>query len=393
MLGKFRSIFSKEALEVRVEAVPEIVSELGDRGQKERVDAAKASLDAEVGKLTTMLQELSVKRTEDNYLNVLKDRFCERGLRLLAQPPAPHDTYIEAVAAAVQEISAISYKEFRHFQAMKDDMSRIASQVKLVEERLGEFRKSYHSSAEKKISDTLSLASAVREKEATFLEADTQLQQIEKAIPFIKDALESDERKLAEASGKIATLESDVRQDVAPLESERSIIKQRISTELGSVDRLLKRLQHDNPRKYATIQDYIANAGDAFIADEMLEIRTMLEDLKPLAKEEGPEKYEKVLELLRNVDFFDSLKEQHKGLTTRIMETRGAKMQELERLEREKSHLALSIEEHRAEISQLLEKRSAKAGEKERLAKELGRERAMLAERLQDLAQREVRLV
>jgi len=96
---------------------------------------------------------------------------------------------------------------------------------------------------------------------------------------------------------------------------------------------------------------------------------------------------------LRNIDFFDSLRGQHKGLTNKINEMREAKSQELFPLEKEKNHLLLSIEENKAEISQLLDKRSAKSLEKEKLAFAVAQERTTLTEKLQQLMQREVRLL
>ncbi len=272
-------------------------------------------------------------------------------------------------------------------------MNRIAGQLRVVEERLEELRKLYASSRQKKLNEVASLAGSVRDRQAQLMRLDAELQEIERAVPFIKEVLESDERKLSEASNRVSSLEAEAREAASSLESERSIIKQRIGTELGSTDRLMKKLRHESPKKYALLHEYIANPGNAFIADESLEIRTILEDLRQKAKKDDPERYEKVAELLRNIDFFDSLREQYKGLTNKINSIRESRSQELQPLEKEKNHLSRSVEEKHIEISQLLEKRAAKAAEKERLVQLIATEKALLAGRLQELMQREVKLI
>jgi len=100
-----------------------------------------------------------------------------------------------------------------------------------------------------------------------------------------------------------------------------------------------------------------------------------------------------VLELLRNIDFFDSLRQQYRGLSEKISSIRDAKAEELLPMQKEKNHLALSIDEKKAEIAQLLERRTAKAAEKEKLVQSLAVQRVDLAERLQELMQREVKLL
>jgi len=393
MLGKFKSLFSKDAVELTLDSVPSAVSGMDDSSEKEKLAAAKLSVEKDVRKLLSFLQELSIKRADDNYVNVLKDRFCEKGMKLLSVLPEPYEEFIAAVQLCTQEVSGISFKEFRHFQAFKDDMNRIASQLKVVDERLEDFRKIYVSSRQKRINSIVSLANSVKAVHVQVMRLDAELQEIEKAVPFIKEALESDERKLAEASNRVSSMEAETKEAVSHLESERSIIKQRIGTEFGSIDRLMKKLQHDNPKKYSLLADYISNSGNAFISDEDLQIRTILEDLKAAARKEDTEKHEKVLELLRNIDFFDSLRQQYRGLSEKISSIRDAKAEELLPMQKEKNHLALSIDEKKAEIAQLLERRTAKAAEKEKLVQSLAVQRVDLAERLQELMQREVKLL
>ncbi|GEM_PF-6820899 len=393
MLGKFKSLFSKDAVELTLDSVPSAVSGLDDNSEKEKLAAAKLSLDKEAKKLFSFLEELSIKRADDNYVNVLKDRFCEKGIKLLSALPESYEEFIAGVQLCTQEISGISFKEFRHFQAFKEDMNRIASQLKVIDERLEDFRKLYVSSKQKRINSIVSLADSAKGVHVQVMRIDAELQEIEKAVPFIKEALESDERKLSEASNKVSSMEAETKEAVSYLESERAIIKQRIGTEFGSIDRLMKKLHHDSPKKHSLLNDYIANPGNAFISDEDLEIRTILENLKPAAKKEDPEKYEKILDLLRNIDFFDSLRQQYRGLSEKASSIRDAKGEELLPLQKEKSHMALSIDEKKAEITQLLDRRAAKAGEKEKLVQSLAVQRVELAERLQELMQREVRLV
>ncbi|MBI4170900.1 MAG: hypothetical protein HY514_04345 [Candidatus Aenigmarchaeota archaeon] len=393
MLGKFRSIFSKEAIEVRADNVPSVLAELDEKSEKERLEMARSLIAAETRKLDQLLRELSIKQADDNYVTVLKNRFCEKGIQSLSGLPDSYDAFITAISRSMNEISSISFKEFRHLQLFKDDMAKIASQIKTIETQLAEFSRNYHAGSQKKINDALALSDSVQDKEAELVRLNTELQEIEKAIPFIKEALESDERKFSEVSNKLLSIESEVRDIAASLESERSIIKQRIGTEFGSIDKLLKKLQHENPKKSALLQDYITNPGNAFIVDENLEIRLVLEELKPALKKEDPEKHEKVVELLRNIDFYDSLREQYRGLTNKINDIRESKNQEYLPLEKEKNHIILSIEENKTEIQQLLEKRTAKTQEKEKLLHRLATEKAELQLKLAELMQREVRLV
>ncbi len=390
MLGKFRSLFTKPVLELDMEGIHDALSGADDRGEKERLEANKIQVTAEVLKLNSMLEGLSAKRADDNYVNVLKDRFCEKSIKLLQQLPESYDMFISSLSAALKEISGISFKEFRHFHTFKEDMGRIASQIKNVEEKLDVLAKSYFSSSRKKVNYALNLANAVKQKHSELARLETELQEIEKAVPFLKESLESGERKLAEVSNKLDSIAREVHEKTASMESERSIIKQRIGTEFGSIDRLLKKLQHEDPKKYDFLSDYIRNPGDAFIADESLGIRTVLEELKVKSRKEDPEKCNKVIELLRNIDFFDSLRQQYKGIAERIMELREFRGDEIRPLEKEKNHLLMSIEESRAEIAQLMERRNIKSGERENIIQAVAREKAELTERLQDLLQREV---
>ncbi len=117
MLGKFKSLFAKDAVELSLDSVPSALSELDSVPEKEKLAASKLSLDKEAKKLVSFLEELSIKRAGDNYVNVLKERFCGRGIKLLSALPEPYDELISAVQLSAQEISSISLKEFRHFHA------------------------------------------------------------------------------------------------------------------------------------------------------------------------------------------------------------------------------------------------------------------------------------
>jgi hypothetical protein len=390
MLGKFKSIFNKDVIELGLDEVQETVSGMNEKNQKEKVDAIRLQAASEAKKLENLIKELSKKRAGDNYVNVLKNRFCEKSVKSLNVLSGDHDDFISSLSTALHEISGISMKEFRHFHAFRDDMARIASQVKSTEARLEEFKKVYYASSQKKISDIILLSNKVKEKHVKLISLDTEINEIEKAVPFIKDSLEKNERNLSETTKKIDSLGSESGQSISSIQAEMSIIRQKISTEFGSIGKLLKKIDYENPRKYHRLQLYVSNPADAFIEDENLEIRTVLEETKLQVRREDPEKYDKVLEILRNIDFFDALRQQYRGLTQRAEEIDERRNRELIPLEKEKNHALKTIEEERAEISQLLEKRTLKSREKEKTIAGISEDRYALKEKLQDLMQRVV---
>jgi len=392
MLEKFKSMFSKDIMEIRINDVDSKVTSLEEKSGSEKIASARDAAAADLSKLRVLLEGLAKKSVTDNYVNVLKDRFCEKGIKLLSSLPSDSEKFLEISTQALQEISGISMKEFRHFHAFKDDMGLVAAQVKVSNESLEDFRKTYHGSRQKKTSDIFKLAQRIRQDQASLGLLEKQINEIEKAIPFIRESLERNERSLAEADKKIGTENSDTDETISSLSSEMSIIKQKISTELGSIDRIFKKIEHESPGKYACLRSYVHNSGQAFLADDDLEIRTILEDAKHEIKKEDPEKYEKVEDLLRNLDFFESLRQQYKGLETRVAGLKERRDAQMRPLEKEKAHAKTSIEDAQSEISQLLERRSAKNEEKERLVADIARCKAELTEKLRDLMQRDVRL-
>ncbi len=393
MLDKLKSMFNKETLDISFDNITYFLSEYRDRSQKEKIDIAKEIVEAEIKKLSAIISGLSELKASDNYVNVLKDRFCEKALKSMGDLPKDYTLFISYVSSSMSEISGISMKEFRHLQQFRQEMAKIASQIKLTEDKLSDMAKLFESSREKKIGEISLLAEGMKKKKDDIARLDKELSELEKAIPFIKDAAEKEERQSMEILNKLMSLESDVRERILSMEAERGIIKQRIGTEFGAIDKLLKKEQHDNPQKYRRLGDYIQNSADAFIGDGELEIRTILEDIRPRAKKEDPDKYEKILDLLRNIDFFDSMRAQYIGLGRQISAIVDEANAEIMPLEKEKSHVFSSLGENKTEITQLLERRRLKSEEKDRLHSQQDADKALLKKQLEDLTQREVNLI
>ncbi|MCX6815733.1 MAG: hypothetical protein NT120_02690 [Candidatus Aenigmarchaeota archaeon] len=317
------NFFKSEPLKIKIEELPSFLTSKFEREKTDaesklqpKVQNAYAALLA----IKTLTTNLSTKSSNNEYADRIKKKFCEKVAESMNSLSQPRQTFedtrndLSNYYEIMHVIESINMKEFRHLQAFKDDMTKIAVQIKIVENNINHANKVVSESVmtkvlevQRNIEKILSLRQNTEEirKEQEILnqkldETNTNLHQLE-------TMLDSVSQKLAEYAEKRAATKD--------IEIKIKGIDYKIESEFSGLDRPLKKfLYFGEMTKHEAekVKEYIQSPSAAFLSDEKNIIRLLLEamhnykDKKVIDLEWGKE--EKVKDLLRNMEFLLELR-------------------------------------------------------------------------------------
>lgn len=357
MFKKLRSAFSKEKQEMSLSSIEKEMQsiQLGELREKEGVEKAASQLEQQI-------KALAETKGDDDYANVVKNRFVKNILSFFNEVPQDAQDFINHHSHLINELSGISSKEFRQLHAFKEDMKKIAACMRSLENAQNKLVHAYTVSKEKRKRHLSSKLRELKESRNSLEMIEKELAEIEKSLPFIKESKEKDERRMSEKEKLLQGIRKDLENDLEDIDKKRGVIKQRISTDLGMLSSQMKKLDHSEPGRFRLLSDYAANAGSTFMQDDFMEIKDILQALTESA---DSEEKKKIQDIMSDLDIFASLREEYLQLTEQRKEAMEKRSEELEKLEKDRSNIKIDVDQKEGEIEHLLEKRKKKQEEKD----------------------------
>ena len=334
MLDRLRGLFSAE------KAVPfkEVSDFLRSRPEISQslagASRAAGAIAEEFASLERLLAEMKSEEKPD-YSNVVKNRFCDRSLEIISQLDKPDSRdyesltkFLDDARRTINSIGELNIKELRHLYSFKAGMDKIASQIKLIV-RSCDRLESLLASEQLKKYDRIEKKIALIDDSSRQIEG--MLRQIELTEQEIRSAESAVARKrlqLEEHMRREEFLNMDIiSAEINRCRKERDIIKQKIVTELGGMDRIAKKFQHKTASGDQLLKDYIKDPEEAFLKDEDMRIRAILSSLVNMINmkkiELEKKEADKVFSLFRSISFLSVLRGQYFAIEKNIDKLKG----------------------------------------------------------------------
>lgn len=275
-----------------------------------------------------LLTELKNKGSDKKYSNSLKDKFSDRSreaLRSITKPGMNYsemEDFFKKLKKANEKIENIDIKELRHLREFKADMNKIVMKTKLMDKWIKNFEKALEkNNILKKVDEIKNNTNKIEESQERIKSAKEKIRNIEHSIAKQREVIENYKINY-EKTKKY----EEMKERILEYESEMSIIRQKINTEFGVLEKPLRKFLYI--KKDMTIHNrnlitkYIENSGEAFLVIDRNEIKNILENLIESFENKEIEidekRLEKINDLARSLDFMSSMRKQYHGLEEKI---------------------------------------------------------------------------
>jgi len=295
-----------------------------------------------INELDGLLTELKNKDSDKKYSNTLKDKFSDRSreaLRSITKPGMNYsemEDFLKKIKKANEKIENIDIKELRHLREFKADMNKIVMKTKLMDKWIKNFEKTLEkNSILKKNGEIKNNINKIEESQERMKSSKEKIRNIEHSIAKQKEIVD-DYKINYDRTKKYEEMKEKMREQ----ESEMSIIRQKINTEFGVLEKPLRKFLYIKKdmtiHKRNLITKYIENSGESFLVIDRDEIKNILEELIESFENKEIEVDEKRLEkingLVRSLDFMSAMRKQYHGLEEKINHINGTLKKEYEPL-------------------------------------------------------------
>jgi chromosome segregation ATPase len=385
----------------------EFQNEIKSAGEK--MQKSVSDITDSLNNMKKLFYELKKKKYEptkekkeifDEYSTNVKNRFCDRSIEIIDQIPYTEISYdnvlkfLDSASEKIKQISDINFKEFRHLHAFRSELKEIASSIKNLEAKI-----KISSEAMKKFQNVKKIN--ILEQETIYLKKLIQdTEDTKKRTYELKNEITENEKilekKRSELNSFLKTFEEyeELKNTENELEKDKSLIKMKITTAFSGLDKVLRKLKHIEKKQQQIIDDYIKNPADAFLSDDELEIRKIIQKIKEISEEleMDEKKHKNIVFLESEIENLVSDKNQIKDIEKKIKETRrdimrfDGKFMERKQKEEEIKKLNVKIEE----ISGEIEKKSIELKSKNN---DIERTKQKITQNTTDLLKRHVDVV
>jgi hypothetical protein len=389
----FRNLFKSETLRVELDDIPPF---LESKEIKKRQKAFLERMKSDFSALKSILNALASKNSSNSYSNSLKNKFCSRSLAIVESL----EENIGAYKTAINEISSIDMKEFRHLHAFSDDMKLIAARINSIAKETEEAERFLESNplfkktraSQKKLGTLIAFRNIKETLEKETGNFKNEIAEKEKLLKRKGEEFESfsarDEFKLVES----------LNEEMKYLEKNKNTISQKIVEEFAGIDRPMRKFRHSKIcesmlKEYRDTLDAYIESGEALFSDSEFRIKKILEGMKKAVDEKQldmeEKKYHRLIDILRNAGLLESLRDQHLSLIKKLIQLEEEKGK-YGSLFAEKKRYKSEMAELEKTVSSLKKTLEVKTKEKEGAEAKIAAETEELEDMLKEILDREV---
>ncbi|MDI6720887.1 MAG: hypothetical protein QMD85_00750 [Candidatus Aenigmarchaeota archaeon] len=338
-----------------------------------------------IDNLKKSFDDLNSIDSSNTFTKNLKNKYCRRALDSISVVQRSGNTYpdkkkfIDSCVSAVNEISRIDIKEFRHLGAFNIKMSKISAQIRQINGMCSSYNSALNGSGLEDIFTAASMFDKLNKKYERYALLSQELATTEKSAEFIKAKAHSFMINAEEAKKNAEEIDAK-KPDISEDERQKNTIEISLSTELGSIERSLRKFMHDcesiiEKTDIEMMKKYLNDPGSTFLFhdDGSVLKRNLIKMREAMQRGDftTDDKTEKVDRMIRSMDFYLSMKQQHQGLA-RSIEKFYKKLEDLKKpFITQKQALADDIEKISLEISHLEDGAKKKRSEIAILKKEI----------------------
>lgn len=273
---------------------------------------------------------LNSMASENKYSNVVKNKFCARANEIVEGIEYPESIFLadgfhESMKNKMTELGSLNIKEFKHLQMFKNEMKAIADNIKSVEGSIDNIGKLLNYPISRNAIKTGKILTAIKGEESSIATAEEQIKNIALKITEAGESITIKRKSLSQALQSNEYMRAEMmRKEIDILKLNEKTIETKISEEFASIDRIFKKFAHYNTYEKELVNKYIDNSFAAFLADEEVKIKIILDRMR-IGIETGKiaienKKYHRLLDIIRSMSLFESLRRQYRELKNQQVE-------------------------------------------------------------------------
>ncbi len=322
----FERLFRKQDLGLKLEQVSEYLDKEFS-SQKEELEVKLRSYVQEIRDIFQQLEDainlLSTKTSPATYTNTVKQRFCIKANEhiIVAKGFSGNNKeFIKTASESMRVIGEFKLKDFRHLQAFRDDMGKVAEKIRLLETRINYANKAITSTQTAKMDRINERLNTIKENKSSISNIEESLKKITASSSVLSNTLSETQQKMNVMNEEFSKY-AEERVKLRGVEKAQGEIKQRLDSEFAGLGRVMKKfLYYGDLTKAETnvLQDYIKDPGTAFLSDSYNTIFSIIDklyayrDRKTIDMDES--KYEKIKDLMRHKKILQGLRQKFQDL-------------------------------------------------------------------------------
>lgn len=290
---------------------------------------AISKLREDFSSLNESIDALNSKTSDNKYSNIVKNKFCTRGKEILDGIEYPksitsagnfHDTMKEKLS----ELSSLNIKEFRHLSAFKEEMKAVAENIKSAENSTASIGKILNYPVSKNVIELVKSLAEIKKLELVITETEEQIKGINENIARTEELIKAKRKGLQNALQSSDYMRAEMmRKEIEKMRRDARTIETKISEEFASIERIFRKFSHSNAYEKELVDKYIDDGFAAFLDDEEGKIKIILDKMRiavETGKIEEDRKYQKLLDIIRSLSLFESLRRQYKEIKSQQVE-------------------------------------------------------------------------
>jgi len=350
-------LFKKE-MTLKLEDVMNYINEkFSDeiKRNNDKIENLKNEIKQELVLLESSLDKLKEKESGERFAITVRDKFYERIKHQIYQN---NDNFIDKIEEIINSLQ-INKKEFIHLRAFKDDMKVIAMLAGTIEKKYANLKKIYDSSLIKKIEILEKNINEFKVKLDKLKKFDEEIDRNKKILYELRkniDEKNNEMKKITESKEFLSI--NEIKEEIEELEYEKMLIKQKLNTEFGLIEKALVKYDYitKNKSEKNIINKLIESPSSAFLELDVEEIKKLLENVKKSIENRKIDvdikRYGKVVEIVQEFGLLYSFKKQYQKNLEKI-ENDKKKLIDLEPLCEEKKKIEKELDEIEKNILKL----------------------------------------
>ncbi len=363
------------------------------KSEEDKIINLASSIYSKFGELRTLLEEMEKKKASKTYTESVKNSYCDRSLGAIdgLKEPAISSmpAFVQMSKIISKAIAEINFKEFRHLQEFKAEMSRISQLTKNIKKDIDGLESVHASSILRKIEHIGGLISEISNSRKTFDDMESMLRDTGTTLAKVKKESEDYKKRLESLA---ANTNNNNLSELRRIEGQVSVLKQKILNDLSGLDKVFKKMKHEE-RASKNSEFSHDNVFDSFVKGELdmkNSIDKIIEAINSHKLMLEPKQKERVYYVSKNFDEIYEMKEEYIDLIDSEESLKKSIKEKAEPMEHERKRLEEELNAKNKEIIDLEKKRDSRMNERKKMEEKTQKTADEVQKKLIEMLERDI---
>ena len=361
------------------------------KSEEDKMISLASSVYSKFGELKALLEEMEKKKASKTYTESVKNSYCDRSLGAIDGLKEPNiasvPAFIQMSKIVSKTIAEINFKEFKHLQEFKAEMSKISQFTKTIKKDIDDLETVHAASILRKIEHIGNLISEISHSRKTFDDMESMLRDTGTTLARTKKEAEDCKKRVESLTSDSSNSNlSELRR----VEGQISVLKQKILNDLSGLDKVFKKMKHEEIKSKEFDYDSIF---ESFVKGE-LDLKNLMDKIIEAINSHKivvePKQKEKTYYVAKNFDEIYEMKEEYVDLIHNEESLKTSIKEKTEPIENERKKLEEELKTKNRDIFDLERKRDSRMDERKKMEEKVQKTADEVQKKLREMLEREI---